>query len=134
MFTNFFISSLQNFYAYLCDSNVNDKLLYSDEPGKPGRPEPTNWDNDHVDLKWTAPDSDGGASITGYIIEKRKKGTYKWHKAAETRGPGTSGTAPDLEEREEYEFRVIAVNKAGPSEPSEPSKSVIAKPRSCEYF
>lgn len=83
-----------------------------------------------MDLKWTAPESDGGAPITGYVVEKRKKGTYKWHKAKEVSGPATSATVPDLEEREEYEFRVIAVNKAGPSEPSEPSRCVIAKPRS----
>ncbi|XP_074598807.1 projectin protein bent isoform X2 [Brevipalpus obovatus] len=100
-----------------------------DEPGAPGRPEPTDWDKDHVDLKWTAPENDGGAPITGYIIEKRKKGARKWDKAATVPGTATSGTAPDLEEGQEYEFRVLAVNKAGPGEPSEPSRSVIAKPR-----
>lgn len=83
-------------------------------------------------MKWTAPESDGGAPITGYVIEKKKKGTYKWHKAKDTIGPATSTTVTDLEEREEYEFRVIAVNKAGPSEPSDPSQSVIAKPRKCK--
>lgn len=100
-----------------------------DEPTKPGRPEPTDWDKDHVDLSWAAPESDGGAPITGYTVEKRKKGTAKWHPAAKVVGPATSATVPDLEEGEEYEFRVIALNKAGPSEPSDPSRSVIAKPR-----
>ncbi|XP_054161595.1 twitchin-like isoform X2 [Oppia nitens] len=100
-----------------------------DEPSKPGRPEPTDWDKDHVDLQWTPPESDGGAPIEGYIVEKRKKGTHKWHKAKQTHTPDTKVTVPDLEEGEEYEFRVIAVNKAGPSEPSETSRSVIAKPR-----
>lgn len=36
---------------------------------------------------------------------------------------------PNLTEGEEYEFRVIAVNKGGHSEPSEASVPVIAKPR-----
>ncbi|CAF5062476.1 unnamed protein product, partial [Rotaria sp. Silwood1] len=36
---------------------------------------------------------------------------------------------PTLTEGKEYEFRIVAVNKAGPSEPSEASKAVIAKPR-----
>ena len=100
-----------------------------DEPDKPGRPEPTDWDKDHVDLTWAPPANDGGAPITGYIVEKRKKGQHKWQKAKELKTPENSATVPDLEEGEEYEFRVIAVNKAGPSEPSEPSRSVIAKPR-----
>ncbi|CAG2106083.1 unnamed protein product, partial [Medioppia subpectinata] len=100
-----------------------------DEPSKPGRPEPTDWDKDHVDLQWTPPESDGGAPIEGYVIEKRKKGTHKWQKAKTLHTPDTKATVPDLEEGEEYEFRVIAVNKAGPSEPSEASRPVIAKPR-----
>ena len=41
----------------------------ADEPGKPGNVELTDWDKDHADLKWTKPESDGGAPITGYIIE-----------------------------------------------------------------
>ena len=100
-----------------------------DEPGKPGRPDVTDWDKDHVDLEWSPPESDGGAPITGYVIEKRKKGTHKWQKAKTLNTPDTKATVPDLEEGEEYEFRVSAVNKAGPSEPSDASRSVIAKPR-----
>ena len=47
-----------------------DKLvLASDEPSKPGNVELVDWDKDHADLKWTKPESDGGAPITGYVIE-----------------------------------------------------------------
>jgi hypothetical protein len=28
-----------------------------DEPGKPGTPELVDWDKDHVDIKWTPPES-----------------------------------------------------------------------------
>ena len=44
-------------------------MLFADEPGKPGNVELTDWDKDHADLKWTKPESDGGAPITGYVIE-----------------------------------------------------------------
>lgn len=48
-------------------SNVT--ILYTDEPSKPNNVEVVDWDKDHADLKWIKPDSDGGAPITGYIIE-----------------------------------------------------------------
>ncbi|ERL85176.1 hypothetical protein D910_02598 [Dendroctonus ponderosae] len=100
-----------------------------DEPGAPGTPEVVDWDKDHVDLRWTPPTKDGGSPITGYIIEKREKGSPKWTKAGETGPFETKGTADNLDEGVEYEFRVRAVNAAGPGEPSQASKSVITKPR-----
>lgn len=36
-----------------------------------------------MDLKWEKPANDGGAPITGYIIEKKDRDTGKWIKAAE---------------------------------------------------
>ncbi|KAM3957310.1 projectin protein bent isoform 8-T9 [Aphomia sociella] len=101
-----------------------------DEPGKPGTPEVVDWDKDHVDLKWEKPLKDGGAPITGYIIEKREVGSPKWVKACEV-GPNDNekATVPNLDEGTEYEFRVKAINEAGPGEPSDASKSVVCKPR-----
>lgn len=52
-----------------------------------------------------------------------------WEEAARVPGTSTKGTVPNLTEGEEYEFRIIAVNKGGHSEPSEASIPVIAKPR-----
>ncbi|KAF2885739.1 hypothetical protein ILUMI_20443 [Ignelater luminosus] len=100
-----------------------------DEPGPPGTPEVTDWDKDHVDLRWTPPIKDGGSPITGYIIEKREKGSPRWAKAGEVGPRDTKATVDNLDEGVEYEFRVKAVNAAGPGEPSDASKSVITKPR-----
>lgn len=100
-----------------------------DEPDKPGRPEPTNWDRDFVDLKWTAPENDGGAPIEKYVVQMRDKSGRQWVDALTVPGNQTSGKVTDIQPNHEYEFRVVAKNKAGPSEPSDVSKSVIAKPR-----
>lgn len=104
----------------------------ADEPGAPGRPEAADWDKDHVDLRWTPPLNDGGSPITGYVIEKREKGAPKWIKACET-GPDCKGRVDNLDEGVEYEFRVKAVNAAGPGEPSETSKPITAKCRRREF-
>lgn len=99
-----------------------------DKPDKPGTPVATDWDKDRVDLEWTPPKKDGGSPITGYIIEKKPR-FGQWEKALEIDGTKTSARVPDLVEGQEYEFRVIAVNKAGPGEPSEASSPIVAKPR-----
>lgn len=104
-----------------------------DEPDAPGKPQITDWDKDHVDLKWPAPGSDGGSPITGYIVQKKEKGSPYWVNAVHVPPNQTSATVPDLTEGQEYEFRVIAVNAAGQSEPSEPSDLITAKPRYREF-
>lgn len=99
-----------------------------DEPGKPENVRATDWDKDHVDLAWIPPTNDGGSPVTGYIVEKKDKfGT--WEKALEVPADQCKATVPDLIEGQGYEFRVIAVNKAGPGEPSDATPTIIAKPR-----
>lgn len=85
-------------------------------------------------LKWDPPLRDGGAPITGYIIEMKDKYSDNWAKAVETTGPAPTGTVPNLVEGNKYEFRVRAVNKAGPGEPSEASKPHVAKHKFCELI
>ncbi|PRD22652.1 UNVERIFIED_CONTAM: unc-22 [Trichonephila clavipes] len=100
-----------------------------DQPDKPGAPQVVDWDSGQVDLAWNPPRRDGGAPITGYIVEKKPKNSPIWEEAARVDGKDTRATVPDLKDGDEYEFRVIAVNKAGPSEPSEPCAPVLVKPK-----
>lgn len=44
-------------------------------------------------------------------------------------GDITSATIDGLKEGVQYEFRVRAINKAGPGEPSDATKPIIAKSR-----
>ena len=113
------------------DNNMRNRFVSLDEPGPPGRPEAADWDKDHIDLRWTPPLNDGGSPITGYIIEKREKDGPRWIKACET-GPECKGRVDNLDEGVEYEFRVKAVNIAGPGEPSDTSKPITAKSRRCK--
>uniref|UniRef100_A0A1I7VVS1 non-specific serine/threonine protein kinase n=1 Tax=Loa loa TaxID=7209 RepID=A0A1I7VVS1_LOALO len=109
------------------DSSIHAKNPF-DKPDKPGKPVPTDWDKDHVDLEWTKPVNDGGAPIEEYVIEKRSK-YGRWEPALTVPSESTAATVPNLTEGEEYEFRIIAVNKGGPSEPSDSSTVVVAKAR-----
>lgn len=120
MFINIFLS-----YYY---------ISFADEPGKPGTPEVIDYDRDFVELQWKRPDEDGGSPITGYIIEKRDKYSPTWEKCAEVDGDTNRGKVNDLVEGTQYEFRVRAVNKAGPGEPSEASKSHLARPKNRKHF
>ncbi|OTF74068.1 hypothetical protein BLA29_010635, partial [Euroglyphus maynei] len=110
-----------------------------DVASKPMAPQVVDVDADHVDLEFRPPRNDGGTPITEYIIEKKPKKSPFWQEAVrvaatkpkageEDSAAAIRTTVPDLIEGEEYEFRVIAVNKAGPSEPSDPSEAVICRP------
>lgn len=98
-----------------------------DEPLKPGTPEVVDHDNQSVKLQWTPPKSDGGAKIEKYIIEKKDKNKPDWEKALEVPGDELEATVAGLKETGEYQFRVVAVNKAGLSPPSDPSKTQVIR-------
>lgn len=52
-----------------------------------------------------------------------------WVKGVEVPGDALSATQDGLKEGGTYEFRVRAINKAGPGEPSDATKPIIAKCR-----
>jgi len=96
-------------------------------PGPPGKPNPTDYDFDHFDLKWDEPRHDGGSKITGYIIEKRDADDDLWIKAAEVKSKLEFGTVKGLEEGQTYVFRVRAVNAAGAGNPGPESDNLTCR-------
>lgn len=109
-------------------------IFIIEPPQSPTKPEVTDYDKDKVDLAWQAPKDTGGAPLTGYIVQKKEKGSPIWTKALDVPPTQTKCTVPGLTEGNDYEFRVIAANKAGESEPSDPSDFVTAKPKFCKYL
>lgn len=105
-----------------------------DEPGKPQSVDLIDWDKDHADLKWEAPENDGGDLITSYILEYKEKFSNDWVTSKEVDGQTRAATVDGLKEGQQYEFRVRAVNRAGPGEPSDKTKSIIAKCRFVKPF
>ncbi len=100
-----------------------------DVPLPPGLPDIIDWSETMVKLRWEQPIRDGGAPITGYVIEMMDKMMGTFVKCAEVTGNVCQGTVNNLEEGNRYEFRVRAVNKAGQSEPSDSTKPHLAKAR-----
>ena len=79
-------------------------------------------------LTWTPPDSDGGSPITSYVIEKKDKFSLRWSPLTDTGDTDLTYTVTGLTEGSEYEFRVLAKNKAGVGKPSDSTGYILAKP------
>ncbi|XP_052825204.1 twitchin isoform X2 [Octopus bimaculoides] len=112
--------------------NTDGEILAKDPwspADKPGKPEVVDTDRDFVKLKWKAPKNDGGAPIEGYLIQKKLKGSDDWEDAKEVPVDEKETTVKGLKENKEYDFRVIAKNRAGNSIPSATSGPVLTRPR-----
>ena len=81
-------------------------------------------DKSSVLLKWTPPTMDGGAPVSGYIIEYRRRGSFQWKRANSIPCEEMNFSVTGLKEGEEYEFRVSAENKAGVGPASKMTKPV----------
>jgi len=107
-----------------------------DEPDPCGQPNCIDWGPDFAELTWAPPEWDGGAPITHYVIEMKEKNMGQWVEGktltvqeVQQMGNLIKGKQDGLIEGCEYQFRVRAVNKGGPSKPSPPSLPMIAKTR-----
>jgi len=73
-----------------------------------------------------APTDDGGAELTGYVIERKEDDDDFWTTLPDVVS-GTSHTVKGLKKGKKYKFRVRAENIYGLSDPVETDKSVLAK-------
>jgi hypothetical protein len=99
-----------------------------DVPGKPGTPEVIDTDRDHIKFRWSPPISNGGSAIIGYEIERRDVKNPRWVKLTKEPWRFTEYNDEKVSEGHQYEYRVTAVNAAGPGKPSDASNPFTARP------
>jgi len=91
----------------------------TDPPGSPQNPRVTDTTKSSVSLAWSPPDEEGGAKVTGYLIEMQKVGSVTWIKCNTTPSLICEYTLTKMPQGEEFKFRVMACNAGGPGEPAE---------------
>lgn len=79
-----------------------------------------------ADLKWAAPERDGGSPITNYVVEKRDVRRKGWQ-TVDTTVKELKYTVAPLNDGSLYVFRVAAENAVGLGPFCELEDSVLAK-------
>lgn len=139
--TNYFVSGLtenerykfrvraENQYGISEPNTLNEPITARYEFKTPSQPDPPTvreMDSTWAEVEWEPP-SDGGSKILGYVLQYKEPGSSKWINASARPIENTSFRVQNLKNKGEYEFRVVAKNKAGLSKPSLPSERVQLK-------
>ena len=98
-----------------------------DVPDAPEAPTVKEIFKDNAMVTWQPPAKDNGAPVTGYLLERMSSVSPRWVAVNKEPLSATELRVTDLIPDNSYQFRVSALNKAGPSKPSEPSPSITAK-------
>ena len=80
-----------------------------------------------VALSWSAPTSNGGDSITDYIIQYSSNNGASWTTFSDGTSTSTSETVTGLTNGSSYVFRIAAVNAAGAGANSTNSAAVVPR-------
>merc|ERR1712223_1528962 len=94
-------------------------------PGAPRNVQVTAVTSLSVTLQWIPPSSNGGADLSGYIIEKRIGTSHTWEKAATVDTSVTEYTVENLKEKCQYYLRVSAENEIDIGEAATTEKVVL---------
>uniref|UniRef100_A0A8C4LL61 Myosin binding protein C, fast type n=1 Tax=Equus asinus asinus TaxID=83772 RepID=A0A8C4LL61_EQUAS len=93
-------------------------LRVVDVPDPPEAVRVTSVGEDWAVLVWEPPKYDGGQPLTGYLLERKKKGSQRWMKLNFEVFTELTYESTNMIEGVLYEMRVFAVNAIGVSQPS----------------
>ncbi|XP_054096832.1 myosin-binding protein C, cardiac-type isoform X2 [Callithrix jacchus] len=104
------------------EDQVNLTVKVIDVPDAPAAPKISNVGEDSCMVQWEPPAYDGGQPVLGYILERKKKKSYRWMRLNFDLIRELSHEARRMIEGVVYETRVYAVNAIGMSRPSPASQ------------
>jgi len=104
--------------------DLSFKLKVLDKPGAPGSVKVSEVSATKAKISWEAPEVDGGAPVTSYVVQKRETSKISWTTIAEI--DTTAVKVASLLNGSEYIFRVMGVNAHGVGEAAE-SRAVTAQ-------
>ncbi|KAL7992334.1 hypothetical protein Chor_016590 [Crotalus horridus] len=93
-----------------------------DIPDPPEAPKITDVGEDNCIVQWQPPKYDGGQPVLGYILERKKKKSYRWMRLNFDLLKDLTYEAKRMIEGVVYEMRIYAVNSVGMSRPSPASQ------------
>ena len=102
-------------------------FISPDRPQAPRNLRVTDVYKDFIVVMWDAPESDGGAPVTKYIVEKRDVSRTSYTKAGTVDGDTFTLKVEKLIEGKEYTFQVAAENEIGQSDWTKLDEPVLAR-------
>ncbi|KAK3527738.1 hypothetical protein QTP86_002570 [Hemibagrus guttatus] len=96
-----------------------------DVPDPPQAPRILSVGEDSCVVQWDPPLFDGGQPVLGYVLERKKKKSYRWMRLNFDPYKDTTYEANRMIEGMAYEMRVYAVNSIGMSRPSPASQPFV---------
>ncbi|XP_026123180.1 myosin-binding protein C, cardiac-type isoform X3 [Carassius auratus] len=104
-------------------ADINVKVV--DVPDPPAAPRILSVGEDSCVVQWDPPLFDGGQPVIGYVLERKKKKSYRWMRLNFDPHKETTYEAKRMIEGVSYEMRVYAVNAIGMSRPSAASQPFV---------
>ncbi|XP_054473331.1 myosin-binding protein C, cardiac-type [Anoplopoma fimbria] len=104
-------------------ADINVKVV--DVPDPPQAPRILSVGEDSCVVQWDPPLFDGGQPVIGYVLERKKKKSYRWMRLNFDPYSETTYEARRMIEGMEYEMRIYAVNGIGMSRHSPASQPFV---------